>query len=127
MSLGYGFSEGAVRPGLGAAQMAVLFGNFMKRLGYEKYYIQGGDWGAIIVQHMSQLYPERVIAVHSNMCFVNSLLSNLMTMVGSFWPSLVATEKEIPYVYPLSEKYSGLVLETGYMHLQSTKPDTIGE
>lgn len=107
--------------------MAVLFGNFMKRLGYEKYYIQGGDWGAIIVQHMSQLYPERVIAVHSNMCFVNSLLSNLMTMVGSFWPSLVATEKEIPYVYPLSEKYSGLVLETGYMHLQSTKPDTIGE
>lgn len=30
---GYGFSEAAVRPGLGAAQMAVLFKNFMEKLG----------------------------------------------------------------------------------------------
>nr|CAD7263042.1 unnamed protein product [Timema shepardi]CAD7571341.1 unnamed protein product [Timema californicum] len=45
---GYGFSEGASKPGLGAAQMAVVFKDLMARLGFDKFYLQGGDWGVAL-------------------------------------------------------------------------------
>lgn len=125
-SAGYGFSEAAVRPGLGVTQLAVVFKNFMARLGYDRYYIQGGDWGAGIVQNMAILVPQKVIGVHSNMCFVNTPLSNLKTFLGSFYPPLIVSKELENKVYPLSEKLSYFLLEFGYMHLQATKPDTVG-
>ncbi|KOB72990.1 Juvenile hormone epoxide hydrolase, partial [Operophtera brumata] len=36
----------AVRPGLGANEVAVVFRNLMHRLGFNKFYVQGGDWGS---------------------------------------------------------------------------------
>lgn len=30
-------------------------------------------------------------------------------------------------VYPLLSKYAFVLQETGYMHLQATKPDTVGK
>lgn len=99
----------------------------MSRLGFERYYVQGGDWGGIIVQIMAATFPEKIIGVHSHMCFVNSFLQFTKTYIGSFFPSLVGIPKEQEdYLYPMSEKFANLLLETGYMHLQATKPDTIG-
>jgi len=126
---GYGFSEAASKPGLGAAEMAVVFKNFMKKLGFDKYYLQGGDWGAIIVTHIATLYKEHVLGVHSNMCFANSPMANLKLILGSFAPSLVIPDEFSKYresVYPLSNFMYTMLLEMGYMHLQATKPDTIG-
>lgn len=56
---GYGFSQGAAKTGLGNIQMAVVMNNLMKRIGFDKYYIQGGDWGAIISSNMGVLYPKK--------------------------------------------------------------------
>lgn len=56
---GFGFSSPAVRPGLGAAEMAVVFKNLMERLGFEQFYTQGGDWGAGITASMAAMYPEQ--------------------------------------------------------------------
>jgi juvenile hormone epoxide hydrolase len=123
---GYGFSEAAVRPGLGAIEMSVVFKNFMKRLGFEKYYIHGGDWGAVIVQHMAALFPEQIEGVHSSMCSVNSFLANVKLLVGSIYPPLIVSKEYENKVYPLSTFFSNLMLEMGYMHLQATKPDTVG-
>ena len=58
---GYGFSEGARKPGLGPPEMGHIFNNLMKRLGFNRYYVQGGDWGSIIATSMATLYPERYI------------------------------------------------------------------
>ncbi|NP_001161902.1 juvenile hormone epoxide hydrolase-like protein 5 precursor [Tribolium castaneum] len=123
---GYGFSEAAVRPGLGPIEMSVVFKNFMKRIGFDKYYIQGGDWGALIVQNMATLFPEHVLGVHSNMCFVNTPLSNLKLLLGSLYPPLIVSKEMESKIYPLSAFYSNVLLEFGYMHLQATKPDTVG-
>ncbi|RZC42038.1 juvenile hormone epoxide hydrolase-like protein, partial [Asbolus verrucosus] len=123
---GYGFSEAAVRPGLGAVEMAVVFKNFMKRLGYEQYYLQGGDWGAIIAQHMAVLFPDQILGVHSNMCFANTFLSNVKIFLGSFYPPLIVPKEFEHKLYPLSNFFSTILLEMGYMHLQATKPDTVG-
>jgi len=43
---GYGFSEAAHRPGFGAIEAAQLFQTLMKRLKFNEYYTQGGDWGS---------------------------------------------------------------------------------
>lgn len=56
---GYGFSDAAVRPGLGPAQMGQVFVKLMERLGHEKFYVQGGDWGAVITEAISKLFPDR--------------------------------------------------------------------
>lgn len=58
---GYGFSDGAARPGLGPTQMGVIFNELMGRLGHNKYYIQGGDWGSIIGRSMAILYPSKYV------------------------------------------------------------------
>ena len=44
---------------LGFDQVAAarLFHKMMLRLGYKKYNVQGGDWGALITTIMSQAYP----------------------------------------------------------------------
>ena len=46
--------------------MAAAFGTVMARLGYERYGVQGGDWGSIISCNMADLQPERVVGLHVN-------------------------------------------------------------
>lgn len=31
----------------------------MKRLGHEKFYVQGGDWGSVVATDMATIYPHR--------------------------------------------------------------------
>ncbi|XP_066600439.1 juvenile hormone epoxide hydrolase 1-like [Prorops nasuta] len=123
---GYGFSDGAVRPGLGASQIAVVMKNLMLRLGHEKFYLQGGDWGSIIVANLAALFPDHVIGVHSNMCFVNNACNFFWHVVGSIYPRLVVSQEYEYYLYPMSKHFSLLLEESGYFHIQATKPDTIG-
>lgn len=40
---GYGFSDAASRPGMNPAQIAQIFNKLMGRLGFDRYYIQGGE------------------------------------------------------------------------------------
>ena len=44
--------------GFSSAAAAHFFVKLMKRLGFDKFYIQGGDWGAIIVTTMAAAYPQ---------------------------------------------------------------------
>lgn len=38
------------------------------------------------------------------------------------------TERDVELLYPLKEKmFYSIMRESGYMHIQSTKPDTVGE
>jgi pimeloyl-ACP methyl ester carboxylesterase len=39
----------------------------MKRLGYEKFFAQGGDWGAIITEVMAAQSPTNLFGIHVNM------------------------------------------------------------
>ena len=123
---GYGFSEGAARPGLGAAQMAVVMRQLMQRLGFQQFYLQGGDWGSIIATHMATLYPNMVLGTHLNMCATMHPLSHILYAIGQIYPLLIVDPPYQDRVYPLSKMYSFLLEEMGYCHLQATKPDTVG-
>lgn len=123
---GYGFSSGAVRPGLGSAQVAVVLAQLMRRLGHTSWYVQGGDWGSQIASHMGILYPQEVKGIHINMCASMSPKTHIFTVLMSIWPSLFMEERFARRTYPMWERFGDKLLETGYMHIQATKPDTVG-
>ncbi len=52
---GYGFSGPTRRPGWGPARIASAFARLMQRLGYERYAVAGGDWGAIIGTELARM------------------------------------------------------------------------
>lgn len=124
---GYGWSEGSAKKGFGPAEIAVVLRNLMIRLGHKKFFVQGGDWGSIIGSNVATLFPDNVIGYHSNYCVLRTALSTLKGLVASTYPQAFVPEpKHVPFVFPMSEKFQFLLLESGYFHLQATKPDTIG-
>jgi pimeloyl-ACP methyl ester carboxylesterase len=42
----------------------------MKRLGYQRYVAQGGDWGAIVTDLMGAQAPDGLLGIHTNMAGV---------------------------------------------------------
>src|SRR5262244_2096148 len=64
---GYGFSGKPTTTGWGPERMARAWAELMKRLGYNRYVAQGGDWGAFVVDQMGLQAPAGLLAIHSNM------------------------------------------------------------
>ena len=54
---GYGLSEAPHKPGFNSISAARVFTKLMDRLGYESYYVQGGDWGSVITRAMAIMNP----------------------------------------------------------------------
>ena len=44
----------------------------MKLLGYERYGVQGGDWGGLVSPYMAIIDPNRVVGVHVNLAVAPS-------------------------------------------------------
>jgi len=123
---GYGFSEGSHKPGLGPVEMTQTFVKLMKRLGHEKFYVQGGDWGSVIATEMSAIYPENVVALHINMAMSWHPRTFLRELYVSIYPELFMEKEDVKKLYPLKPIIYKLLEETGYFHIQVSKPDTIG-
>ncbi|CAK1555352.1 unnamed protein product [Leptosia nina] len=123
---GFGFSQGTNKPGLNPLQIGTIMSNLMRRLGFKKYYIQAGDWGSQSATHMSTFVPEEVLGYHINMPVSSRPISLVKFFLGSLFPSLFMEEKFVSRIYPLKQFFSYLLRESGYFHLQATKPDTVG-
>lgn len=63
---GFAFSGPTGAPGWDAGRIARAWAELMRRLGYDRYGAQGGDWGAIIAPELGRAAPERVVGVHVN-------------------------------------------------------------
>jgi pimeloyl-ACP methyl ester carboxylesterase len=63
---GYGFSGKPTTPGWDPARMARAWVELMKRLGYQKFAAQGGDWGGFVTNLMAQQAPPELIGIHVN-------------------------------------------------------------
>ncbi len=63
---GFGFSGPTRSPGWNVPRVARAWDELMRRLGYERYGAQGGDWGSGISRELGILFPEQLIGVHLN-------------------------------------------------------------
>ncbi|HYD49243.1 MAG TPA: epoxide hydrolase [Terriglobales bacterium] len=108
---GYGFSEVTRTRQWDVMRMAEAFAELMRRLGYQRYGAQGGDWGALITSTLGVLDATHLAGIHVNM----------------------------PYAIPgdrdgLSEREQADLAdfdrfqndETGYQRIQGSKPQTLG-
>ncbi|MEV6836640.1 epoxide hydrolase [Streptomyces sp. NPDC051133] len=64
---GFGLSGPTTEPGWEAGRVADAWAELMRRLGYERFGAQGGDWGAAISRELGRAHPDRVIGVHLNL------------------------------------------------------------
>ncbi|MCC0577697.1 epoxide hydrolase family protein [Streptomyces californicus] len=63
---GYGFSGPTRERGWDVVRVARAWAELMRRLGYERYGAQGGDFGSAVSTALGAVAPERVVGVHVN-------------------------------------------------------------
>jgi epoxide hydrolase len=63
---GYGFSGPTDGTGWTTARVAKAWAELMRRLGYQRYGAQGGDWGAFVSPEVGRADPDHVVGVHVN-------------------------------------------------------------
>ncbi|XP_070697609.1 epoxide hydrolase 1 [Pempheris klunzingeri] len=126
---GYGFSEAPRKQGFDSLAAARVFLTLMERLGFSQFYLQGGDWGSLITTNMAQMKPQCVKGLHLNMFTMRKGFKLMLSlMIGPYLPFLVGfTKEDVRRLFPFFEKNVWDILrETGYFHIQATKPDTAG-
>jgi len=64
---GFGFSDQPTEEGWGLDRIGRAWDELMKRLGYNKYVAQGGDWGAGVVTAMARQGSKSLLAIHTNL------------------------------------------------------------
>ena len=67
---GYGFSPAPKIPGMDPTHAAATMNELMKQLGYDKYVIQAGDWGGIVLRYIGGLHSENVVSALANFFIV---------------------------------------------------------
>ena len=113
---GYGFSDPPKERGMASRRISDLWAKLMTEgLGYERFAAQGGDWGAGVTTRLGYAYPQNVVGFHVTM------LGGAAPAPGSGEPELTEAEKVF-----LEEREHWWQAEQGYMHIQRTKPQTLG-
>jgi epoxide hydrolase len=111
---GYGFSGPTRETGWGFPRIANAWAELMRRIGYERYAAQGGDIGAFISLTLAGMHFEHVVGVHVNM-LVTPLPEDPAELAD-------LTESEQAR---LSRLAMFVADRSGYMKLQSTRPQTL--
>ncbi|MCC6958245.1 MAG: epoxide hydrolase [Dehalococcoidia bacterium] len=108
---GYGFSGKPTKNGWGVEKIADAWAALMARLGYNRYFAQGGDWGSAVTTQIGARDPEHCAGIHLNMVTVRpDPVDNL-------------TEREKSAIAGL-QYYQDW--DSGYSKEQSTRPQTVG-
>ena len=94
---GYGFSGKPTAPGWGPERIARAWTALMKRLGYKQFVAQGGDWGAVIVDHMGVQAPPELLGIHTNMANVIPLDIDKAAFSGAPAPAGLSADEKLAY------------------------------
>lgn len=106
---GYAWSDRPAAP-MGPHAVAGLYDKLMAKLGYRDFVFQGGDWGCVIGGWLG-LDSRNLRGLH---------LNGFGVRAADMTPTTDAERQWLVQAAQLHEA------ETGYMHEQSTKPQTLG-
>ncbi|MBF6482556.1 epoxide hydrolase [Nocardia otitidiscaviarum] len=113
---GFGFSGPVVDSGWSVERIARTWAELMRRLGYDRYGVQGGDIGAAVSPEVGRVATDHVIGVHMN-------------GPGPF-PQVPLSEAEMAALTDLERDRIRRVEafmqeEFGYIAIQSTRPQAL--
>jgi epoxide hydrolase len=109
---GFAFSSPLREYGWGVNRIARAWAELMRRLGYERYFAQGGDFGSGISRALGLADPERVAAVHVN---------------GGFsFPFGLSEEEKAALTDRERERVATMEsFDTAYIQVHAAKPQTL--
>lgn len=110
---GYGFSAKPTSTGWGVEKICSAWDTLMCRLGYDRYFAQGGDWGSAVTTGIGRQNIGHCAGIHVNMPTVGATKEALKN------PS----EKDT-----IALKAAGYYAQwgAGYSKQQATRPQTLG-
>jgi len=94
---GYGFSGKPDRTGWDADHIARAWVVLMKRLGYNRFVAQGGDWGAVVTELMGVQAPPELLCIHTNMAGVFPAEIDQAAFSGAPTPSGLSDDERVAY------------------------------
>ena len=110
---GYGFSDQPAETGFGVEKIAQMWDELMKRLGYEAYYAQGGDWGSAVTTAIGMQNLGACKGIHVNMPNVRATKQALKDPDAADKLALAGAAYYQQW-------------GAGYSKQQSTRPQTLG-
>ncbi len=112
---GFGLSGPTREQGWHSMRIAKAWAELMRRLGYDRYAAQGGDFGAIVTPDLGRVDPEHVIGLHVN------------AATAGFIPFGDVDQDELTDVERARQARQKLYMEDGsaYFQLQATRPQTL--
>ena len=109
---GYGFSGKPTTTGWGIEKIADAWAELMARLGYDKYFAQGGDWGSVVTSAIARQDAEHCLGIHLNMVVVPP---------DATAKDLTDVEKSALAGWQFYQEW-----DSGYSKQQATRPQTLG-
>jgi pimeloyl-ACP methyl ester carboxylesterase len=117
---GYGFSGKPTTTGWGPERIARAWLTLMKRLGYERFVAQGGDWGAVVVDVMATQRDSALIGIHTNMPNAVPADIDAAALAGKPVPSGLSEEERHAY-----EQLKFFYTQVYYAFHMGTRPQTL--
>ena len=115
---GFGFSGPVTEPGWNSRQIAAALAELMRRLGYDRYGAQGGDFGAFVAPDLGRVDPDHVVGVHVNAATMGFIPFGDIPEAEQ--ATLSPTEKE------RVQRLGNFMIEgNGYYQIQATRPQTL--
>ncbi|MGK9142710.1 epoxide hydrolase [Xanthomonas euvesicatoria] len=111
---GFGFSGKPTSRGWGVGRTAAAWVELMRRLGYgERWTAQGGDWGSAITTALGFMQPPGLVGIHLNTVMFDPSAEEIANATP-------AEQRMLDDAKRYQREFSG------YMHLQSTRPQSVG-